>query len=506
MVAAGGEVLEPALAGRASTVLEIICTGECHIEQHRHAALGEGEVVGAVEQAALGVVLGRDIAALRLGRAREIVFHLALPAPDQHDVAHGAGELQRVEGQVGDHLLHREERVLRIIFGAEKPALLARPGGEDEGPLRTRTGREKPRILQHRGKAERVIGRAWPYRLAVRVGRSDAVCVPMAAVTDRLVGIFRPGELAENVVAGDARHADGDVGGQRRLQVDRPEGRRPGLALHRVVIVAGALQQRGGGVALNPPLEQHRLRRVRGQLNVVALARGAFDDRPWIARRVRLMNDQRRDRAAPRRLFVLVRPAAVIGHGLAAELARDLLARRGLEVRVIDQHDGDLAFEVDALEIVPAALRRGHAITDEDHRRVGDADAIDRPHGAEIDIVGEAQRDRLAGLLHRDVHRRLQLGVDHRDGLGPAAILARRLEPGSLELRDEVRNCLVLAGGARRAALEFVRREDAGDFRHALGVHMRRRGGERAADESEQQQRRKQLGRLHRTLPTIRIA
>ena len=96
---------------------------------------------------------------------------LALPLADQHRVLDRPVPLQRVEGQVGDHRLHREERVLRIIFGAEQPALLGGPRGEDKRPLRPRPGRELAAHLDHRRKAERVVGGAGPDRPALRIRR-----------------------------------------------------------------------------------------------------------------------------------------------------------------------------------------------------------------------------------------------------------------------------------------------------------------------------------------------
>ena len=69
------------------------------------------------------------------------------------------------------------------------------------------------------------------------------------------------------------------------------------------------------------------------------------------------MDDQRADGAAPGGFLELVGPAAVIGHP-AAELAGDRLAWGGLEIGIVDQEDGDLAVQIDAFVIVPAAFGR----------------------------------------------------------------------------------------------------------------------------------------------------
>jgi hypothetical protein len=80
---------------------------------------------------------------------------------------------------------------------------------------------------------------------------------------------------------------------------------------------------------------------------------------------------------APRaRLPRTVGPAAIIGHRLPAEGAGDRIARRSLEIGIVDQEDGDLAGQVDALEVVPLPLGRGDAVADEHHRRVLDAGAV----------------------------------------------------------------------------------------------------------------------------------
>src|SRR3546814_8602199 len=123
-------------------------------------------------------------------------------------------------------------------------------------------------------------------------------------------------------------------------------------------------------------------------------AAGAFDDIPAIADALGVVDDQRRDRAAARGFLELVGPAAVIGHRPPAELAERILALRRDEIGVVDQEDRDLALEVLALEIVPAAFGGADAVTAEYHRRVRDDRAVLGLERRDIDVGAEAQRRR----------------------------------------------------------------------------------------------------------------
>src|SRR3546814_19492198 len=58
---------------------------DAHHQQDGDAALGEAEMVDAVEDAAFGQALGRYRAALRPREAREIVLERALPLADEED-------------------------------------------------------------------------------------------------------------------------------------------------------------------------------------------------------------------------------------------------------------------------------------------------------------------------------------------------------------------------------------------------------------------------------------
>ena len=73
-------------------------------------------MVRAVEQAAFGQVLGRHRPALLRRKGRQFVLHAGLALADQHHVARLACGLQHVDGQVGDRLGHRIDRIDRIGF------------------------------------------------------------------------------------------------------------------------------------------------------------------------------------------------------------------------------------------------------------------------------------------------------------------------------------------------------------------------------------------------------
>ena len=292
-------------------------------------------------------------------------------------------------------------------------------------------------------------------------------------------------------------------------------------------VVAGALEHLRRDRSLDPSLKEHRLLRFGRKNDVEILARRALHDVPAVARALGVMDDQRRDRSAPRRFLELVGPAAVVGHRLAGEFACDRLTLSGFEVRIVDQEDGDLALQVDALEVVPPALGRIHSISDEDHRGARDPRLVHRTDGAEIDVLREAQRGRLARLRDRQA-RRLQLGADHRHRLRPAAVLTAGLQPRRLELLGQISDRLLLARSAHRAALELVRRQHSRDLGHALGTDRRSRDGRRLlrrsveiggrclgrsgfapAQSACQQQRGNEPANLHRTSldrnsPTVR--
>ena len=274
---------------------------------------------------------------------------------------------------------------------------------------------------------------------------------------------------------------DGEGGGEVLLQRHGAEVGAAGGGLQRLEVEAGAAEQVHRRIALQPALQQQGLRTGGRTHHVVSLALGRDHRGPAVAGGGRLVHDQGGDGAAARGLLELVGPAAVVGHGLAAELAEHGLARLGLEVGVVDQEDGDLAVQVDALEVVPAALGREDAVADEDQRRVVDGHAVHRPHGADVDRLALGERP--AADAHGDGAG--DVGADQRHRLGPGAGGAAGFELQVAEAVGEVGDGLGLAGRAGGAALEGVGRQHLHRRRHLRGVDGVRRlgrcgGGERS--------------------------
>ena len=169
------------------------------------------------------------------------------------------------------------------------------------------------------------------------------------------------------------------------------------------------------------------------------------------------MHDHGADRALTRHFFELVGPPAVISHGLSAESTLP-----GFEIRIIDQHHGDLAFQIDAFEVVPVAFRGLYAVTDEHQRRILDGHRGLSVHGgADGDFIALLQRLGFATERHRGLHRTFDFEASERNGLRPETLavlaVAARLQTGSLELLDQIRDGFLFTCGIRAAALEGIR-------------------------------------------------
>lgn len=217
---------------------------------------------------------------------------------------------------------------------------------------------------------------------------------------------------------------------------------------------------------------------------------------PAIRRRRRLVHDQYPGRTAPRRLFVLVGPSAVIGHGLAVECAR----LRRFEIGIVDQHHRNLAAQVHALVVVPLALWRTDAVADEDQWRVLQRDRLLRTQALQGHIVAIDQRLGLAPDAQACAHRAIHLRAHQRHGLGPAALLAAWLQAGRLELLDQVIDRALLTGAGRRAPFEFVRRQQAHVTRQCLGIDAAARqivGGLRHTSYKQAGRQQQDAHRIH---------
>jgi hypothetical protein len=189
------------------------------------------------------------------------------------------------------------------------------------------------------------------------------------------------------------------------------------------------------------------------------------------------VHDEHAGEPLTRGLLVLVRPAAVVGHRLAAEVA---LA--GLEVGIVDEDDADLAAQVHPLEIVPVPLRRADAVAEEDDGGAVDGDAVEVLHrGADGDLLALRQRLPPPADGERELRPADDVGLVERDLLVPASIGPAGLEPRGAELVGDVGDGLRLTRRGRPASEEVVGGEHADVRRETRGVDRGRRRGRRGA-------------------------
>ena len=256
VIALPGIGIDPRLPGLDAALLEVGRSGNSHHEQHRHAALGEGEMVGAVEQPAFGQAFWRDAAALRRRDARHIVFERILPLADQHHVVAGPRGLEDIDREVGDGRFEREDGVGGVIFGPEQPALLGGPGGEHDAAIGRRTRLDRPGDLEQRGDAERIVVGAGAINAALRIGRTLAVRIPVRAEHHAFLRALRAGDPREHVVAVDPFVGDGDARIERHAgQRHRSETRGSGGDFERGEIEPCCGEERAGGIAGDPALQ-----------------------------------------------------------------------------------------------------------------------------------------------------------------------------------------------------------------------------------------------------------
>ncbi|MNS80940.1 hypothetical protein D3C72_1146370 [compost metagenome] len=243
-----------------------------------------------------------------------------------------------------------------------------------------------------------------------------------------------------------------------RVQAGAGQRYRSEVALLRLLlqcfeILPGRAEQFHCQVALDPAFQQRvAVGRVVAHHVEHGVGVGTGHRGPAIRGRCGLMHDQHTECALACAFFVLVRPTAIPGHALAVEIA---LA--GLEVRVVDQHDGDLAFQVHALEVVPVALRGLHAIAEEHQRCLADIHVGGAVHGCTHgNLLALFQRDVLAALLQRQLRGADDVALAQRHGLGPQALAVLQvttgLQAGIGELLAEEGDGLFFASGSRRAA------------------------------------------------------
>ena len=163
------------------------------------------------------------------------------------------------------------------------------------------------------------------------------------------------------------------------------------------------------------------------------------------------MHDDDARRPPARGLLIFVGPAAVVGHGAAAEGVQ----RGLLEISIIDEDDEDLASDVDVLEIVPLTLWCRVSVAHKNQISLGEHDMCARRPGRYDDVLAGDERPGPVTDL-KACRRAGGRETVERDRLGPATVLAARLEPGPCKLVRQIGDDLVLGGRGDPAALEVI--------------------------------------------------
>nr|WP_246346788.1 hypothetical protein [Sphingomonas jinjuensis] len=439
--------------------------------EHRHAELGEAEMVGAVIAAAFRVRLWADRAALRGDERLDQVLDLGLAGADEHEVAGFADDVEAVHVDPADGARQREDRVFGVISAAEQAAFLRRHRDEgDRAPGRSRLGLRLGEADEP-GDAAGIVERAVADVVAVhRIAAAQVI--PMRGIEDIIVGRRGAGQDADDVLRHRLLHRIGEAARHLQPERHRPEPLGLGGRGKRGEVLAGAGEQLLGLGELHPA-DDLALAHMAVRLVELVLRAGPrrLDDRPGIGGRFGIVDDQRGGGAVLGGVLELVGPAAVPGHRAALERA---VARHRLPVGVVDEDDDGLPLHVDAGIIVPALFGRGDAVTDEDDVAVRDVDPGRHAIGAgdHLGLVGHRHRRLATGEGQRaDV-----LGGDlhHRHVLIPAALVAG-LQPCRLEAFGDIRDRLRLARRRRRAALIGIGRQRLGDGLQRLGRDRWRR-------------------------------
>ena len=253
-------------------------------------------------------------------------------------------------------------------------------------------------------------------------------------------------------------------------ECDRLEVRLARLDLECLEVESRLGEDGDGRVAMQPRLQQDLVPRRVGANHVETFAAGGDGGAPAVTGSRGLVDDQRSDCAPACSFLELVGPARVVGGCVPAEPAAHRIAGPSLEIGIVDQEDRDLALEVVALVVVPAALRRRDAIADEHEWRALDHDAIHRPQREGLDVLVLHERQFHARDRHADLCVVRHLRAHERHGLRPAARVAPGLEAERLELCDEVLDRLRLARRAGCAPLEFIGGQHFRDARHPFAA------------------------------------
>ena len=230
------------------------------------------------------------------------------------------------------------------------------------------------------------------------------------------------------------------------------------------------------------------------QLEALAAAPAVLHHAPVVRGRRFRVDQQYASGALAFGFLEFVRPAAIISQRLAGKAVR--IKSSGL--RVVDHHDDDLVFDIDALEIVPALFRRRDAVADEHQRRIegvrgnGVARGPD-PVRAERQRHGLATGQRLQAALGR---QRLHAGDLHALAV---TVAAHGAQTGHLRLGFQIRHRQVGAPLARAPAFQqIVGQEGQVGAQGRFLYHGQTGSGVRGKRQRSQGEGRKQL--LHKIL------
>ena len=434
-------------------------------------------MVGAIEQPGLQVVIRRPVAAFGAGHLDQVAFQRNLARAPRGNVAGRAVRAPHLDVQVGHRGFQRPQRMGGVVPGAEQAAFLGGHRQEQQAARRTLPGGKHPCDLDQRGDGSGVVDRAVDDGVAapVRIG-DDPEAVPVPGHDHGLLRAAGTGQDPGHVAAGDALALD--IEGQRRAGTLQPIAGeaallRPGLL--RLEIQPRFVEQPLRDLALDPAAHrQVVVGRIGADDVVLRTVAAVAHGRPRVGRRRGLVHDQRPGRAAPRGFLVLVGPAAVVGHRLAAEIA---LAT--FEIRIVDQDHHDLVLHVQAGVVVPAQLRGGDAVAGEHQRHVLQRHLVLRVQGLHRDVLALDQRAGAGGGGEPGPHRPGDLAALQLDPLEPATVVAGGLQPGLGEALGDVLDGLFLARGIGRAALERVRGQHPQAFGQVGGLDVAAGNGTR---------------------------
>ena len=260
MVAVADVVGDPPVTRFPSSLHQVVAAGDAHEQQHRHAATGHGEVVGAVEQAVFWQIFRCDYPILGGGNPLEIVLQFTLALAYQDYVTGQAGGLQDIEGEVGHRGCQRIDGIVGVGFGSQQTTFLCGPQGKNHAAWQGWAGLENTGQLQYAGGSERIVIGARAHGATLGIRRALTIGIPVRRGHEDFIGVGRARQYAEHVLAVD--FPDRDLKICAETGVLKIKGLKVGVARGHpqlFQVVAGSGQQARCGFPVNPALQGHRL-------------------------------------------------------------------------------------------------------------------------------------------------------------------------------------------------------------------------------------------------------